>query len=489
MKKYMFPALLAVSFAALSVLGACGGGASANGDDANDTIVKTISDKEALVKIYTDMNGANWKDSEKENWNSEAPLADWSNVKTDEAGNVTELSLTDDNFVGAMPEELAQLTHLQKLTFYVTSTDAARTTLPASLWKMRSLKQLRITVSNKDTNPAEVELPAIINMPELEMLTIKSLTSCIKGTLEGVCKLENLKSLFLGGYAGEMTDKLAELPNLESITISYVDGGTSVIPNLSTSKSLKRIDFTANSQAVKKDFTGAFPEYIWDMTNLTAIKCIGISQSGQIPSDKVAQMQNLGNVTIVQCGLTGETPATFGQCAKLSNIDLHDNKLAGSIPAELGQCERLMFLNLSRNELTGSIPAELGKCTKLQSLEIADTKISGSVPAELGNTDLRTLDAKNTEVSGPIPAELSKCQYFHALKMANSKISGSIPPELGECKSLAWIDIENTQLTGSIPASLANCTKLSYFNALGTTLTLPAALQGMAQEKRWKLPQ
>jgi hypothetical protein len=75
------------------------------------------TDREILITLYNTLDGPNWEESE--NWLSDAPLGEWSGVRTDDNGRVTMIFLGGSNsgqpLRREIPPELAglgALTHL-----------------------------------------------------------------------------------------------------------------------------------------------------------------------------------------------------------------------------------------------------------------------------------------------------------------------------------------------------------------------------------------
>ena len=66
-----------------------------------------------LMEFYEAADGANWTDDT--NWNTDAPLDQWYGVRTDTAGNVEELRLSDNQLSGTIPSSLGSLTSLDAL--------------------------------------------------------------------------------------------------------------------------------------------------------------------------------------------------------------------------------------------------------------------------------------------------------------------------------------------------------------------------------------
>ena len=73
--------LAAMLLPVMTLMTGCGGG------------TKNLSDRDILSLIYQKAGGDSWEDKDKENWNSEEDLGKWKNVKVNEEGRVTELSI------------------------------------------------------------------------------------------------------------------------------------------------------------------------------------------------------------------------------------------------------------------------------------------------------------------------------------------------------------------------------------------------------------
>ncbi len=69
------------------------------------------TDREALVALYNAIYVWNWK-----NLLSDAPLSEWSGVKTDDDGRVIGLDLSHHDLFGEIPPELGSLSYLTRLT-------------------------------------------------------------------------------------------------------------------------------------------------------------------------------------------------------------------------------------------------------------------------------------------------------------------------------------------------------------------------------------
>ena len=124
----------------------------------------------------------------------------------------------------------------------------------------------------------------------------------------------------------------------------------------------------------------------------TGLKTLGVSgmkAGGALPEAVADKCVGAEHVALIDLGLTGGVPASFGKCAKLKKLWLYVNQLEGPIPDALGQCGALDWLELRQNQLTGGVPASLGKCAKLKRLMLHENQLEGAVPA----TELAALTA------------------------------------------------------------------------------------------------
>ena len=70
-------------------------------------------DRAALMALYDATNGDSWTNST--NWGSSRPLDEWHGVRTDTAGRVTTLDLSENRLMGEIPAALGSLTRLELL--------------------------------------------------------------------------------------------------------------------------------------------------------------------------------------------------------------------------------------------------------------------------------------------------------------------------------------------------------------------------------------
>ena len=156
-------------------------------------------------------------------------------------------------------------------------------------------------------------------------------------------------------------------------------------------------------------------------TGLKTLAIASMQVGGALPEAVADKCVGAELVGLMNLGLTGGVPASFGKCAKLKNLYLNDNQLKGPVPDELGQCGALEELNLSQNQLTGGVPASLGKCAKLKTLLLKANQLEGAVPATelaaltgLTMLSLRHNEALTITASGAqaLKKALPNCKIF-----------------------------------------------------------------------------
>ena len=103
-------------------------------------------DWEALVELYSSLDGENWTDNS--GWTpefvpfpiEESYLAGWFGVTVNN-GRVTQISLDGNNLTGSLPEEIAKLT---AVTVFKLSNNTLTGSIPAEIGMMSELRELSL---------------------------------------------------------------------------------------------------------------------------------------------------------------------------------------------------------------------------------------------------------------------------------------------------------------------------------------------------------
>ncbi|MEM7534872.1 MAG: leucine-rich repeat domain-containing protein, partial [Chloroflexota bacterium] len=275
---------------------------------------------EALVAIYRDTGGPNWKESI--NWLQTRTPCSWSGVGCNN-GNVTRLSLvgfrSNNNLVGVLPHELGNLFHLTSLEVYNNKLSG----IPSELGNLSNLTTLNLAGNKLSSIPS-----ALGNLSNLKYLylSINQLSSIPS-------ELGNLSNLtYLELYRNQLNSIPSELGNLSNLdTLELNHNQLSNIPaGLGNLSNLRDLDLYNNQLR-------SIPSELGNLSNLTYLELYN-NQLSSIPSE-------LGNL------------------ANLTFLDLSNNHLS-SIPSELGNLSNLTSLSVSKNQLS-SIPSELSNLPNL----------------------------------------------------------------------------------------------------------------------------
>ena len=364
-------------------------------------------DRAALVALYNATDGPNWGDTgNNDNWLTDAPLGDWSGVRTDGFGRVVYLALYGYNLSGAIPPELGSLSNLKTLNLGGNDLSGA---IPPELGNLSNLEWLVLGGYDRFRS--------------------NDLSGTIPPELGG---LSNLKSLNLAGndLSGTIPPELGDLRSLEYLELALNDlEGT--IPKSLVGLDVKRFYWSGNHglcapglrefavwlQGVE-DVAGPF----CNQSDVAALEGLYEVWGGSAWTNADGWLggpaldewhgistDSLGRVTaldLARNGLTGRLPAQLDELVRMTRLRVGGNALSGSIPP-LGNLVNLTELDLSDNALSGRIPRELGNLVNLTELNLSDNALSGAIPRELGGlVNLIEFHYHGTDVCVPSDAAL-----------------------------------------------------------------------------------
>ncbi len=329
-----------------------------------------VTDREVLEALYHATGGPAW--SNRTNWLSEAPLSDWFGVGTDGNGQVTNLSLEDNQLSGTIPPELGGLTNLQNLAL---ADNQLSGTIPPELGGLTNLQNLALA-----DNQFSGTIP-----PELGGLT-------------------RLRRLGLEGnqLSGTIPPELGGLTNLQNLALATNRLSGTIPPELGGLTRLQRLFLGGNQ------LSGAIPPELGGLTNLQLFGLGGNQLSGAIPPE-LGGLTNLHWLSFVANDLSGTIPPELGGLTHLRWLNLWGNQLSGTIPPELSGLTSLAGLDLRGNQLSGTIPAELDELTNLEQLNLGfNQDLTGTIPPWLSQLSLSTLSLMATSICVPEDGELQE---------------------------------------------------------------------------------
>ena len=448
---------------------------------AQDSGGTVASDRAALMALYDEADGANWKVNT--NWGSEEPLGWWYGVGTDADGRVTELTLGGNNLRGTLPAELGGLASLKLLRLYGGELNgpipAALGSLanlealwlfgnelsgriPAALGVLTSLREMSLA-SNKLSGPIPAELGSLVDLRVL-VLGSNELSGAIPPELGNLANLEHL-DLADSELSGAIPAELGNLTKLRSLYLWDNQLSGPIPASLGNLADLEQLDVRRN------ELSGPIPGTLGNLADLRSLYLQGNQLSGIIPAS-LGNLASLEYLDLTGNELRGAIPAELGELADLRGVSLAINQLSGPIPATLGSLPKLRGLHLRNNELRGAIPPALGNLTNLEILSLSTNELSGAIPPALGDlANLRGLFLHQNQLSGAIPPELGDLPNLRNLSLQSNQLSGAITPELGNLSNVRELHLDNNQLTGPIPAELGRLASVQFMHFAGNALS------------------
>ena len=312
----------------------------ASAESARGTVPVTVEvgPRAVLLIVHEAMGGPGWIESD--NWGTNAALDTWYGVTTNATDHVTELDLSDNGVIGAIPPEIDMLERLEYLDL---SDNEVSGSIPSELGNLQNLQVL--------------------------MLAENQLTGSIPTELGN---LQNLVWFILASneVSGSIPSELRTLQNLEALSL-------------------------ANNQ-----LSGSIPPELGNLQDLEILWADSNQLSGSIPTE-LGNLQNLEVLSLANNQLSGSIPSELGNLWNLQLLYVDFNELTGSIPPELENIQNLLWLNLASNELAGSIPPELGNLRSLSQLELNSNPLSDRLPRDLIGLSLVMFHWDETDICAP----------------------------------------------------------------------------------------
>ena len=402
------------------------------------------NDRDVLGILYDRTRGPGWADGT--NWLSDATLAEWAGVETDEDGRVVGLSLSGNNLRGTIHASIGQLDQLATL-------DLGRNwisgPIPAEIGDLGRLHDLTLSV-NGLSGTLPWELGALDSLRTFNVAAT-SLSGPVPASFAGL----QLASFLVGGT------KLCVPPSLAAwlSAIEQADSppecaaGVSIEPFALT---FGAVGETARLSVTVVDAEGRVvesPAVTWESDDPAVA---GVDGTGQVTARAAGITAVTATYNSVATGRTGVAVSLPGSDraaleflyhatggddwkdntnwlsdepleewygvgagnGRVDNLDLGENNLDGHIPAAIGLLDDLFILDLGGNAISGQIPPAIGRLQRLRDLNFPDTELEGSLPPEMGNmTGLAFLSISNTNLSGPLPETFSNLnveRFYHS---------------------------------------------------------------------------
>ena len=397
------------------------------------------SERAVLDAIYTQTNGANWKNHA--GWEGAAGTeCTWAGVVCDANQTHVEqviLSAPDQNFVphgnnlvGTLPS-ISALTQLQAF-------DVSANQLSGPLPLLAGLTNLSMFFAKQ--NQFTGNIPPLAGLTNLQRFAVG--TNQLSGSIPSLSGLSAL--LIFGVDNNRLTGPIPVLSGLNNLQVFQAHNNqlNGTLPQLTGLSSLTEFRVFGNQ------LTGNIPS-LAGLTNMTYFG-VGINQlTGTNPS--LAGLTSLQTFNTYTNRLTGPIPSLQG-LPNLVQINVSDNQLTGTIP-DLSGHPNFNHINLAHNQLTGQIPA-LSAFTKLDGFSVSANQLTGPLPDLTGLTNLEDFEADANQLTGNIPSLSTNTILFY-FDVAGNRLTGTIP-SLGGLNALQYFFVGNNGLSGDIPTAPAS---------------------------------
>ncbi|KAL6624570.1 hypothetical protein ACP70R_031891 [Stipagrostis hirtigluma subsp. patula] len=241
---------------------------------------------------------------------------------------------------------------------------------------------------------------AVANLTHLRSLTLRHLPGLTGAIPESLARLSDLAQLTIShtGVSGPVPAFLAQLTALAFLDLSFNSLAGAIPASLADAPSLSSIDLSRNRLA------GAIPPLL--LSNSTGQAYLSLSHnnlSGGIPAEFAAV--SFAHVDLSRNALTGDASPLLGAGKPLQHLDLSRNAFRFSLTgAELP--EGLAFMDVSHNAIRGRIPAMVANLTGLQVFNVSYNRLCGVVPAggSMARFDAYSYQHNKCLCGTPLPA-------------------------------------------------------------------------------------
>ena len=255
-------------------------------------------DFDALMALYTSTGGANWTNNT--GWaegaaGTDCDVCDWEGITCNSNGRVITINLGNNNLTGTIPNEIGQLTELDRLA-----------------------------------------------------LSSNSLSGPIPSVIGSLSKLRRI-SLNDNALTGGIPPELGMLPNALVFNLYNNNLGGTIPPELGNATTLTNLDIRNNG------LTGQPPATLRQLVNLTNFSIGNNELTGPLfKLDNQPDLQQYGAAFNL---FSGPIPEDLVNSTVISNISLSGNPITGPLPELFGNLPALTSLLISGAQLSGCYPA------------------------------------------------------------------------------------------------------------------------------------
>uniref|UniRef100_A0A161ZX01 non-specific serine/threonine protein kinase n=1 Tax=Daucus carota subsp. sativus TaxID=79200 RepID=A0A161ZX01_DAUCS len=354
-----------------------------------------------------------WRISASSNWNISGELC---------SGAAVDSTNMDNNGAfnpGIKCDCSSNTCHITQLKVYALDVVGA---IPDELWNLTYLINLNLA-QNYLTGPLSASIGNLVSMQYLS-LGINSLSGELPKELG---KLTDLRSLSFSSnnFSGPLPSELGSLTKLTQIItskmrcnishiglvlfVSYFDSSGLSGPIPSTYASLQEL---TTVWASDNALTGRIPGFIGNWSKLNVLRLQGNSFEGPIPTT-LSNLTSLTELRISDLSNGSSTLDFIKEMKSLTVLVLRNNNMSGSIPSDIGGHQNLTQLFLGNNKLSGTLPPQ--KSPSLRNIDLSYNELSGTFPTWISEPNIQiNLAVNNFTIEGSdssvLPAGLNCLQ-------------------------------------------------------------------------------
>jgi len=411
-------------------------------DNCSAVTTNSIPDieRDALISIYNNTKGTDWKNDLSSSYNGVLWEADntlkrnvgaWYGVTTEMINgqkHVTKVELNSNLLDGTLPSVIKNLTQLKELEF----NNNAISEIPVEIGELANLEQLTFNSQRSLDNSEYVlkSFPTEIN----DIISLK--------------RLELSSNQFEGNLDFSMLTNLTALSvSSNQITGLKIGVSPNVFDNANQDGYSNRFSFSSNQylnciavpDATISDWEGSthatnYPSIVWGQdcsaynnvpeNEIQALVDLYNSLDGANWTNSENWTGNLAKAVISNpynaTKWRGITTKIVDGGKHITDVSLSSNKLKGEIPESFGNLSKLTNLQLSSNEISGALPSSIGNLTSLETLYLNSNKID-NLPAEMnGMLKLKTIYLQNNEIMGKVP-DFTEASTLERLYISSNK--------------------------------------------------------------------
>ncbi|KAM7478320.1 hypothetical protein LguiA_026533 [Lonicera macranthoides] len=407
-------------------------------------------------------------------WGNEEDKRDccrWRGVKcSNRTGHVISLDLQNEEYIfeplrGKINPSLLDLQHLTYLDLSFNRFGESR--IPNFIGSLHSLRYLNLQYNDffgaiphqigNLTNLRSLRLghyyPSALSVENLEWLSDLRLLRQFEISYVDLGNIDWLQPINKLSFLTELGLTYCGLPGINHSSL--------LLTNLSSTP-LAVLDLSGNS------FTSS-STYNWLFNFSSTLVVIYMRHNplgGPIP-DVFGNMISLETLDLSFSSLEGEIPKSFKNLSCLRSLSLFENNLVGQLPdlfqTLIASKNSLETLELRSNEFRGSLP-DFTRFSSLKELRLSYNKLQGSFPKSFGQTSpLSILDLFDNELNGSFP-HLTSFPLLTHLSLGRNKLKGRLPESIGQLSNLTFLDLSSNLLTLEFSSNWAPLFQLDCVN-------------------------